>query len=220
MTDTRPRAARTAALPLLRKAAAYEVVMWRSLYRWVLRRPLPREAGTEDFGYSGAVTPILTVFIVLSVIEIPVLDLILRHVLPWDGVRLAALAVGVYGVLWMIGLMASLRVHPHTVGPAGLRLRNGGTLEVTVPWDAVAAVRKRHRSLPSSRAVQVEQVGDATILHLGGNQTSVDVVLRRPVRFDVPRGPEEPVAEVRFYADDPDALVARARRHLPAAETP
>ncbi|GAB1645869.1 hypothetical protein [Krasilnikovia sp. MM14-A1259] len=208
-------------MSLLRKIVAYEWAMWRSLCRWILRRPLPLEAGAKPFSYLGAVNAILWAFIVLSAVEIPIFDLILRHVLPWEHLRRTVLVLGIYGLLWMIGLMAMLRMHPHVAGPAGLRIRNGATFELLVPWDAVASARGRYRSLPSSRTVHLEEDASGTVLSIGaGRQTSVDLVLRQPVAFDLPSGRAENVTEVRLYADQPDALVALARRNAPDPATP
>ncbi|MFI2649202.1 hypothetical protein [Micromonospora fulviviridis] len=204
---------------LARRAAAYEWGMWRSLARWVLRRPHPVAPGAETFGYGGVVQPILGVFIALSALEIPVLDLILRHTIGWPTVRHVAIGLGVWGVLWMVGLLASLRIHPHVVDDTGLRLRNGVSLDIRIPWTAVARVEARYRSLPSSRAVQYDP-DDAAVLNLGvGSQTAVDVVLREPLSVRLPKGPSAPVREIRLYADDPKALVNRARRHIPAGAT-
>ncbi|MFU8852988.1 hypothetical protein ACNAW0_18660 [Micromonospora sp. SL1-18] len=203
------------AVALLRRVVAYEVGMWVSLGRWLLRRPPALEPGAAAFSYVGVVKPILGVFIVLSTIEIPILDLILRHTVSWRPVRHTALALGIWGVLWMIGLFASLRIHPHAAGAAGLRVRNGFSVDFLVPWSAVARIEHRYRSLPSSRAVQIEQADTGTILNIGaGSQTSVDIVLREPLSVGLPKGPSEPVHEIRLYADDPTALVARAREHL------
>ncbi|MCW3842094.1 hypothetical protein ONA70_18505 [Micromonospora yasonensis] len=203
-------------IALLRLAVAYEIGMWRSLYRWLLRRPPTREPGAEAFGYVGVVQPILLAFIVLSAIEIPIFDLILRHTLPWPSVRKVVLALGVWGLLWMVGLLASLRIHPHVAEAAGLRVRNGSSVEFHVPWAAVASVGGRYRSLTSGRSVQVENDESGTILNVGvGRQTSVDLVLREPFSVRLPNGPSEPVTQIRLYADDPSALVARVRQHLP-----
>ncbi|RKN47703.1 hypothetical protein [Micromonospora endolithica] len=211
MTETKaPTGARMGTL--LRRAAAMEVAMWRSLFRWALRRPLRLAPGDEPFGYLGPVKPILGVLIGLSVVEIPVLDLIVANVVPWTPARWIALGLGVWGVLWMVGLYAGMRIHPHVVGDRGLRVRAGSDIDVWIPWTDVQALRKRHRSLPSSRSVQVEQEGDRRVLCLGvGSQTSVDVVLRRPTTFDLPKGRSEPVDELRLHADDPDGLLRSAR---------
>lgn len=192
----------------LRTVTAYEAAMWRGLYRWITRRPLTLAPGDVAFGHAGPVKPIFAVFIVMSAVEIPIFDLVISRLVPWSAVRYVALAAGAYGLIWMIGLLGALLTNPHVVGDAGIRVRNGTSVDVTIPWDAIASVRHRYRSLPSSRAVQVEEA----VLNLGtGNQTSVDVTLREPLALPLRKGPTPPVNEVRFYADDPKALVALAR---------
>jgi hypothetical protein len=198
--------------PLLRRAAATEGAMWRSMYVWLRRRPLPLAAGDEPFAYLGVVKPILGVFIGLSIVEVPIFDLIVRKVVPWDPARWIMLVLSVWGLLWMVGFFASLKIHPHVVGDEGIRVRLGAGLDFIVGWDDVDTVRKRHRSMPSGKSVQIEQDGDRRVLHIVmASQTSVDVRLRRPVTFRLPKGETEPVDEVRVYADDPDAFVRKAR---------
>jgi hypothetical protein len=202
-------------LPLLREAVALEAASWRSMYVWLRRKPLTLGAGDEAFSYLGVVKPILGVFIGLSAVEVPIFDLIVRRVVPWEPARWIVLALGVWGLLWMIGLFASMKVHPHVVGAAGLRVRSAASLDVTVPWREVESVAKAYRSLPSGKSVQVEREGGHTVLNIVmAGQTSVDLQLRGPVVFDLPKGPSEPVDVVRIYADDPDGLVRAARRAL------
>ncbi|MEE6262927.1 hypothetical protein [Plantactinospora sonchi] len=202
---------------LVRTAVAYESAMWRSLFRWVLRRPVSYPPGAVTFSYLGVVRPILVMFIVLSAVEIPIFDLIIARLVPWQPARYLVLALGVYGLIWMLGLFAMLQLHPHVLDDTGIRVRNGISLDLTIPWDGVAAVHKRYRSLPSGKGVQVERDDSGPIVNLGvGSQTSVDVVLREPVRLALPKGPSEPTDRVRIYADDPDAFVASARRHITA----
>jgi len=187
-------------LTLVRKAVSFELGMWRSLYRWILRRP---PATGTVFGYAGAVTPIFGVFIGMSIVEVPILHLIL----PWPTVRFISLMLGAYGVFWMVGLLASMRVNPHLVDDSGLRIRYGLSVDLTVPWDHIAAIRKRYNTLPMGRTVRVE---DGALHVAVSNQTSVDVVLREPTVFAPSKG--EHVREVRIHADDPDALVRRVRQ--------
>ncbi|MFC8300224.1 hypothetical protein [Micromonospora orduensis] len=204
---------------LLRRAATAEAAMWRSLYLWARRRPLPREPGDEPFGYLGVVKPILGIFIALSAVEIPIFDLIVTHVVPWRPARWIVLGLGVWGLLWMVGLYASMTIHPHVVGDTGLRVRLSSGIDIRVPWRDIEALRKRYRSLPSSRSVQVEREKDRQVLHLAvGSQTSIDVLLRRPLTFDLPKGRSVPVNELRLYADDPDGLL-RSARGTPAGDT-
>lgn len=198
----------------LAAAARYEGRLWHSLYRWVLGRPAEVVGpGGATFGYAQAVTPLLWVFIGVSMVEIPILHLIL----PWPTARYIALALGAYGLIWMIGLLASLKVHPHVLDGAGLRLRGGISQDFTIPWDAVERVRYRRRSIHSGGQTQVEREPHGPVLLLGvGSQTAVDVVLREPRTVPVGKTKGEPVIELRFHADDPEGLVRLAEQYVPA----
>jgi hypothetical protein len=155
------------------------------------------------------------VFIGLSALEIPILHLML----PWPAARAASLMLGAYGLFWMIGLLATLRTHPHLVGPSGLRIRNSTTVDVAVRWADVDAVRVRRRSLPPGGQTQVDDVGNERVLSLGvGSQTSVDVLLSRPLTVAVKKTGGAPVTQIRFHADDPEGLAAAAQTHLSAHE--
>lgn len=213
MTGTDRRTRRAAALTLARKAIRYELLMWRSLYRWTLRRPRAWSPGAALFPYAATLTPLLLAFIGVSAIEIPILHLIL----PWETVRLVADVLGIYGLFWMVGILAGMRVHPHVVSDEGVRIRYGFTVDVTIPWDAIASVRTRNRPLPKNRTVQVEPTEHGLAAHIVVlSQTNVDIALRRPATVALPQTGGEPIGELRCYADDPAAFVARARAHLAA----
>lgn len=198
---------------LLRKAVVFEIGMWRSLWRWARRRPdLP--AGADAFPYASAVTPVLWTFIVLSAIEIPLVD----WLLPWQSARVALLVAGVYGLLWMIGLLASMKVYPHSVGDGGLRVRSGFSIDIPVPWEEIAAVRVRRRSVEGSRTVVVEEEGERRAVSVTVmSSTQVDVELRTPLVLPLARTGGQPVGELRLAADDPAALVRRLRAGIAAA---
>jgi hypothetical protein len=189
----------------IRRALAYEWAMWRSLYRWVLRRPGPPGA---TFSYFRTLAPVMWAFIVVGAIEIPAVHLLL----PWPAAERIAVVVGVYGLLWMVGMMASNRVNPHSLDDDGLHVRLGGTVHVVVPWDAIDTVRTRRRSYEGARSLRVEGQGAERVLSVVvGGQTTVDVVLARPLPLLAPRGDREPVGEVRLFADDEKALSAALR---------
>lgn len=192
---------------LLRLAVTFEAGIWRSLARWVRRRPdVP--AGADVFPYASAASPVLWTFIVLSAVEIPLVD----WLLPWPSLRIALLVVGVYGLLWMLGLLAAMHVYPHTVDDAGLRARSGFSTDVRVPWDEIAAVRVRRRSVEGSRSVVVAEEGGRRAVSLAVvASTQVDVELRTPLVLPLARTGGRPVTELRLAADDPAALVRRLR---------
>ena len=145
MTDVDRQSTRTTVSALVRRAVSFELGVWRSLYRWTTRRPLgPEDA--ETFGYARPVTPVIWAFIGLSAIEIPVAHLLL----PWQTERVIVLVVGIWGLTWMLGLLASLRTYPHVVGGSGLRIRYGTTVDITVSMG-----RRRVDRSPAPRPAQL-----------------------------------------------------------------
>jgi hypothetical protein len=159
---------------------------------------------------------LLWAFIVVSAVELVVVHVLL----PWDTVRLVADVLGVWGLVWMLGLAASYSVRPHVVGESGLRVRLGHRVDLTVPWEAVATIGVRERSRDTGKSIQVDRSEQVVVLNVVmGSRTDVDVRLRRPLGVPV-RGGTETVTEVRLYADQPRRLVSQAREHLAPAAQP
>jgi len=206
MTDRR-----SAAAALVRKAVAFESDMWRSLYRWLFRRRRVLEPEGKAFGYTAVVMPLLLAFIGVSAVELPIVHLIV----PWTGLRIAFDILGVYGLLWMLGLLAMLRVNPHVVSGAGLRVRSGTTVDMTIPWDYVAEVRVWRHTVPARPRHPVERTGDSVVLDLAVmSQTNVDIRFVGPTTVPLAGGDSEPLTGLRIAADDPGALAAMGEQHV------
>jgi hypothetical protein len=113
-----------------------ELRIYASIGRLVCRRPaIP--AGADGFGYHKPVLSILVIFIALSAFEIPIIDLIVHQ---WPAVRIGFLVLGIWGLTWMVGLLAAYLTRPHTVGPDGIRVREGLELDLPLAWDDIASV--------------------------------------------------------------------------------
>jgi hypothetical protein len=187
----------------------FELRLYRSLFRWVTRRP--DLGGPEDtpFTYAKAVTPVMWLWIFASAAELP-----LAHVLvPWEGVRFVLLLTGVWGLVWMVGLLASLYVYPHLVGPATLRVRYGASHSIALPWASVASISHRQQDLDSTVwTLQPRESEDGVDLQVGvSGQVNLHARLHGPTVVTTAKGPME-IVELSFFADDPRALVAHARR--------
>jgi hypothetical protein len=191
-------------------ALVVEVAMYRNLFRWLSRRPAV-PAGAEPVGYAQAVTPVMSLWIFASAAELP-----LVHVLiPWEGVRIAALVLGAWGLVWMLGALAGLRVHPHLLTADALRIRNGALTEVLVPWGAVASAHKVDLDLPSSMwTLQPEETPGGTHLRVGvSGRANVTVDLREPLLVRPARNKHLTVVRVSFWVDEPrDAVRAITNR--------
>jgi hypothetical protein len=204
------------AIALGRKVVRFELSLYRSLFRWVTRRPdVPADAAA--FAYFGAVAVVVWAFIVVSAVE----TVVFHVILPWEVVRLVVDIVSIWGLLWMFGYAASLNVYPHLVGDAGVRVRHGTSTDFTVPWDAIASVSVRERSRDRSKAVQVdrdETGGKGDTVHVVmSSRTNVELRLRRPLVVPLHQG-DATVTEVRFFADDARALANRVRSRLTERE--
>jgi hypothetical protein len=157
------------------------------------------------------VVPVIWAFIGVSAVELVAVHLILAR---WPTVQLAALVVGVWGLLWMLGLLAGVKVFTHLVTPHGLRVRSGSSLDALLPWNAVEQVRTRRRDLERNRRVLLEEGERGTVLQVAQmKQTNVEVRLSRPVSLRV-QDREVSVVEVHLLADEPRELLSAVRARL------
>jgi hypothetical protein len=201
---------------LARRAWLMEIHGYQNAYRFVFRRPrVP--AGAVGFSYHQPVMPILIVFIVVSAVEIVVVDLIVHWW--WPAGRIPLLILGIWGVTFMLGMLFGMLVRQHAVGPDGIRVRSGSEVDIPLTWDDIYAVALRRRTVQEKMPrVTVNDQGEATLHLRMMNETNLEIRLEQPTPLKLPHGIET-VSLVAFYADDPKAFLAEARRHLqPASE--
>lgn len=205
-------------LNLLLRALIAELRVYSSIGRAIARRPAVPQGGT-GIAYHQPVMTILIIFIGLSAVEIPILDLIVH---PWPAVRIPILILGIWGLTWMIGLLCAMLMRPHSVGPDGIRIRSGLELDVPVAWDDIASVAiakrvdepKRPRITPTEEGAEyAERMQD---------ETNIEIELERAVGIRLPglhpKGGRHDVTRIRLWADDPRAFLAAARPFLTAAD--
>ena len=205
---------RRSVFSLARGAVMFELRLYRSLFRWITRRPVVPSADVEAVGYSQAVTPIMLLWIFASAVEMVVVHLLL----PWQTVRIILLIISAWGLIWMIGFLASLTVHPHLLSDTTLRVRHGATVDIAVAWDSIATIVYQRRDLPPSiRTMQFRGTKSGTDLQVGvSGEVNVHAVLRHPLTVPTPRGDKE-ITELSFWVDDPKSFVGRARQATKAA---
>ena len=210
-----PRGIRLASRrPLRETCADARTHIYASIGRFVARRPaIPR--GAAGFSFHKPVLTILIIFIVLSAVEIPIIDLIVH---PWPAVRIPLLVLGIWGVTWMFGLLCAYLMRPHTVGPDGINVRGGLEIDVALSWDDIASVaRNRRIDEPKSPKI-VETDGSRTLLLRINDETNIEIELERPTVVRLPGhgvdGGEQTVTAVRIWVDDPQAFMDEVRKYL------
>lgn len=213
-----PTPTRTARiLNMLHRALIAELRVYSSIGRAIARRPAVPAGGT-GIGYHRPVLTVLIIFIVLSAVEIPILDLIVH---PWPAVRIPILILGIWGLTWMIGLLCAMLLRPHAVAPDGIRVRSGLEVDVFVPWDAVASVAISKRvDEPKQPRISDTDHG-AEYAERMQDETNIEIELERPFAIRLPglapRGGEHQVTSIRLWADEPRAFLDAARPFLAAA---
>lgn len=185
-----------------------EIQLYIAFGRWVARRPHVPEGATA-WGYSRLVTPVIWLWIFASAAELP-----LAHVLvPWHGVRLTLLVIGAWGLIWMIGMLASLKVYPHLADADGLRLRYGKFADLRIPWNAVSSVRMVDvgESEWSLRALRPKETPTGVDLHVPVNdRANVHIRLTEPTPVRTAKGPLT-ITALTFWVDEPREFVAEAK---------
>lgn len=199
---------------LAKRALAMELAVYASIGRFVSRRPaIPRDA--VGFGYHEPVLTILVIFIVLSAVEIPIIDLIVHR---WPPMRITMLVIGIWGLTWMLGLLCAYLMRPHTVGPEGIRVRAGLETDLALSWDDIASVARRLQVDEPKSPKIVEQDASRTLFVRMNNETDIEIELERPTVVRLPgrggAGGAQEVTAVRIWADDPAAFMDEVRRRL------
>ncbi|MEV0263995.1 hypothetical protein AB0I49_22020 [Streptomyces sp. NPDC050617] len=189
------------ALRKARLVAAHEGRTAVSLGLWAVRRRDGVGGGTEGFGYARAQASMLYSLVFVAVIETAGLAVLLSG---FPVAHLITLVIDLYGVLFVLGLHAAAVTRPHTVGPAGLRVRAAARLDLLIAPELIASVRRDVR-FPAAKAPD-----DVLELPIAG-QTSVTVELTEPVGYRTLLGAPRHTRTIRCHADDPAALIASVR---------
>ena len=194
----------------MKRLGQLESGVWRSLFAWIRRRPIGVEPGDQTFGYAAAAGPALWTMVVVCSLEIP----LVHFLVPGFTARVVFLVAGAWGLVWMVGFLASWYVHPHLVRADELRIRNTMLTDLPVPRSYIESVRREQRSPTSSKTVQLDEDGRLHVVVAG--MTNLEIRLAEPLMVTVPKRGETQVTVVRFYADDPTAMIAALRQSEPA----
>lgn len=190
------------------EAVLMELAIYRALGRWVARRPdVPH--GATTFGYAQLVGPMLWLWIFGSAVEVVVADILASRYLPL--IRIPLLVIGIWGLLWMIGLYAAYRVRPHALTESALKIRAGIRAHAEVPLEAVASVSTTEHELPG--IVTNLHVEDDLLLMGVSSRTNVELGLAGPTVVSTSSGAVT-VTRVGLWVDEPRELAGTLRARV------
>ncbi|GAA3945390.1 hypothetical protein GCM10022244_60940 [Streptomyces gulbargensis] len=203
---------REAAAELVPEAVArligHELRLMASLGRWVARRPHGVAGARAVFPHARDQAAMMYGFAFVCVVETVGMSYLLADL---PVAHAVVLVLDVYTVLFVLGLHAASATRPHLLLGDALRLRQAAHVDVRVPLERIAAVRRE--------TLFTHERAEGELNLAVGSQTSVTIELNAPV--DAPRllGAPRPVRLVRCHADDPTALVRAVEEALTRART-
>ncbi|MFF3940214.1 hypothetical protein [Streptomyces phaeofaciens] len=189
----------------MRTAAAlarHELRLFESLLRWVARRP-HGVGGGRAFGYARGQGAVMAGFGFVCAVETFTMSVLLRQ---WPAAHRVVLVLDLYTLFFVAGLYAAWTVRPHVLYDDVLRVRQAAHVDVRVPLDRIAAVRRETRTTHERAAGELNLPV--------GSRTTVTLELTGPVTQVTFLGRRREITLIRLHADDARALagaVTRAR---------
>lgn len=184
--------------------AGHELRLMMSLWLWVARRRHGVGGGTA-FGYARGEAAMMYGLAFVCVVETVALSVLLAD---WPAVHAVVLVLDVYTVVFVVALHAASVVRPHVVGDGVLRVRRAVHVDLRIPVERIASVRRELR--------MTHEAAEGELDLAVGSQTTVTVELDRPVTHVTFLGRPREIRVVRLHADDADGLV-RALAGAPSA---
>ena len=190
--------------------------LFASLFRWTFRRV---KLADNEFGYHrrSMLRAIMPLLIISAPIELVVVHLLAHAFSPWGWLKWVLLILGIYGILWLLGLYASLVTLPHRLEETGLRLRHGVFAEGFVPYEEIEDAVRTDRKAPNSGDGLSHAPGEDALYLTTGGRTDVTLRLRVPRSIDGCLKESTPACLVHLAADDPGRLAWELRRRLGAS---
>lgn len=180
---------------ILRRLVAHEVRAVISMGLWLARRKHGVGPGDRAFGYSRGEISTMLLFLFGTLLE----GVALSYLIPWPAVHQAWLALHVYSVLLILGLIAANLTRPHVIGTRELRIRYGAAFDLRVPLELVSSVR-RSSKLHDSGLIKLADERLEVIL---SSQTNVLIELSEPILVTRPLGRTGTARTIRLKVDDP-----------------
>lgn len=184
--------------------AGHELRLMMSLWLWVARRRHGVGGGTA-FGYARGEAAMMYGLAFVCVVETVALSVLLAD---WPAVHAVVLVLDVYTVVFVVALHAASVVRPHVVGDGVLRVRRAVHVDLRIPVERIASVRRELRMTHDAAEGEL----DLAV----GAQTTVTVELDGSLTHVTLLGRPREIRVVRFHADDADGLV-RALAGAPSA---
>ncbi|MGV9254399.1 hypothetical protein [Streptomyces sp. NPDC003697] len=173
----------------------HEARLMASLGLWLARRTHGARDGTA-YGYARGQGAVMFGFAFVCGLETVAMSVLLSG---WPAVHAVVLFLDVYTIVFVVALHAAFVVRPHVLEPGGLRVRRAVHVDLRIPRERIASVRRELR--------MTHEKAEGELDLAVGSQTTVTVELTGPVTHLSFFGRPREVRVVRFHAEDADGLV-------------
>lgn len=187
---------------LLRFAKTEAALLRIALLRWNAKPDIP--ARCIAFACHAQSAPMLTVLAVLQAIELGVTHLLLAHWFPYAALVLSGISL--LALVYMVGLIKSLRLRPILLTPKGVRIRTGGLIERFVPYHEIA----RLRAFPESAEVKAPTTLNASLLAWPNMLLELERPMTRPPLLRA----RPPIHAIALRPDDPEGFTRELASRL------
>lgn len=174
--------------------AAYEWGLYRDLWRWMRGRTL-LPAGAAALPHPPGRLQMLGFLTAVLIVEMVVVHLLL----PAGVLRIVALLLSLWAIVFVWGLIAAERIRPSYLTEDVIVLRRGNTVFVEVPT-ALVCTQSADRTFASG--VEIHD-GELTVGGPAGTDTLLQLsepVQAAPDRYPWQRAQLQDVTTVRFYS--------------------
>ncbi|MFJ8824882.1 hypothetical protein ACIREE_24260 [Streptomyces sp. NPDC102467] len=190
------------------RLVGHEVRVFGSFGLWVARRRHGVPAGADSFSYARGQATMMYAFAFVCVVETFGMWALLRD---WPTAHWVVLILDVYTVFMVLGLHAASVTRPHVVTADALRARRGAHVDLRIPLERIAAVRRENRF--------THAVSEGELNLDVAAQTSVTLELAPPVRHFTFLGRPKDVHTVRLHAEEPELLARALQARLTQGRT-
>ncbi|WP_438294135.1 hypothetical protein [Streptomyces sp. HUAS TT7] len=182
----------------VRRLAAHEARVLKSFGLWIARRQHQVQPGDRAFGYASPQAATVYGLTFVCLVETIGMSFLVRD---WPAVHAVLLVLDLYTVILVLGMQAAAVTRPHVLTADTLRLRAGAHVDLVIPLDRIARIRRELKFQGAGGTVP----GDVLELPVG-SQTSLTVELTEPVTHVQLLGKRREVTVVRFHADESGEL--------------
>lgn len=148
---------------------------------------------------------LILLIVLVSPVEILVLELLLQAFLPLLWLRLLVLFLEVYGLFWFLGFYASRITLPHRLEENGVRVRHGTFAEGFIPYFAIENAGRKYRK--SSRSGDGLDIDDEEAFFAIAGHTDITFALYAPQPLNGFLRPTRLVDTIHFAVDTPEQFL-------------